>query len=186
MTVLRVTLSIALAAVVCVRAHDLERTQALLTFAADGSFVLEVSNDPSWLKQRLESIPGPFADRIVLWVDGREIRPERVELIEGPSLSTHRLHGRVPLESRTLRWFYGLVADPYPLTIRRADGRIIVEEIAGNAWSREIDLSGQFRREARWPIYMVIALFLLIGAAMFVRRANAKDTRLCVLCVLCV
>ena len=46
--------------------------------------------------------------------------------------------------ARTLRWFYGLVIDPYPLTIRRADGRLIVEEVAGDAWSRTIDLSGQF------------------------------------------
>src|SRR5262245_41160528 len=53
-------------------AHDLERTQVSLTFAVDGSFVVDVANDPSWLRDRLQSIPGPFADRIVLWVDGRE------------------------------------------------------------------------------------------------------------------
>ena len=58
-------------------AHDLEHTQVLLSFARDGSFVLDVSNDPAWLKLRLESIPGPFIDRVVLFVDGREIRPSR-------------------------------------------------------------------------------------------------------------
>ena len=62
-------------------AHDLERTQVSLTFARDGSFVPDVANDPAWLQLRLESIPGPFADRVVLWVDGREIRPESVEFI---------------------------------------------------------------------------------------------------------
>ena len=64
-------------------AHDLEKTQVSITFARDGSFVADVANDPSWLKLRLESIPGPFADRVVLWVDGREVRPESVEFIAG-------------------------------------------------------------------------------------------------------
>ena len=50
----------------------------------------------------------------------------------------------MPMNAQTLRWFYGLVIDPYPLTIRRADGRVIVEEVQGDAWSRTIDLSGQF------------------------------------------
>src|SRR5262249_11366757 len=50
------------------RAHDLERTQVLLSFARDGSFVLDVANDPGWLKLRLEPFRGSFADRIVLWV----------------------------------------------------------------------------------------------------------------------
>ena len=140
----------------------------MLTFATDGSFVLDVSNDANWLALRLESVPGPFIDRIVLWVDGREIRPETSALIGGSPLSTYRLRGHMPVESRTLRWFYGLVADPYPLTIRRADGRIVVEEVAGNAWSREIDLSGQFTRTARWPIYLVGAL-ALAGAALRLR-----------------
>jgi hypothetical protein len=169
-----VVLTLVLAAIV--DAHDLERTQVVLTFAADGSFVLDVTNDASWLKDRLESIPGPFADRIVLWVDGREVRTDSVERIPGPASTTHRLRGRVPHDARTLRWFYGLVGDPYPLTVRRADGRIIVEEIAGNAWSQEIDLRGQFSDEARWPIYAVAALFIVSAAAMLI-RANTKDTK---------
>lgn len=177
MTVLRVTLAIVLAAVIALRAHDVERTQVLLTFATDGSFVLDVSNDANWLALRLESVPGPFIDRIVLWVDGREIRPETSELISGSPLSTYRLRGHMPVESRTLRWFYGLVGDPYPLTIRRADGRIVVEEIVGNAWSREIDLSGQFRHEARWPLYAIAALFVVSAVMILSRRRSTKDTR---------
>src|SRR2546427_9903277 len=128
-------------------AHDLERTQVLLTFARDGSFVLDVSNDPSWLKLRLEPDffhRGNFIDRIVLFVDGHEIRPSSVEYIDGP-VGTHRLRGRLPADARTLRWYYGLVIDPYPLTVRRADGRVLVEEIGGDAWSRTIDVSGQFQ-----------------------------------------
>lgn len=134
-----------------VSAHDLERTQVSIVFARDGSFVADVANDPSWLKLRLESYPGPFADRVVFWVDGREIRPESVEFIaaharpervEGPAVN--RLRGHMPIDARTLRWYYGLVIDPYPLTIRRADGRMVVEDVQGDAWSRTIDLSGQF------------------------------------------
>jgi hypothetical protein len=130
-------------------AHDLERTQVALTFAGDGSFVLDVANDPNWLKLRLESIPGPFADRVVLWVDGREVRATSVEYLPADSapqtaLATHRLRGRMPLDARSLRWYYGLVIDPYPLVVHRADGRVIVEEIESNAWSGPIDLSGQF------------------------------------------
>lgn len=39
---------------VSVAAHDLERTQVSIAFARDGAFVLDVSNDPNWLLQRLE------------------------------------------------------------------------------------------------------------------------------------
>lgn len=147
-------------------AHDLERTQVSLVFGRDGSFVLEVRNDPRWLSERLESIPGPFIDRIVLWVDGREIRPDSVELVSAGDLAANRMKGRVPADARTLRWYYGLVGDPYPLTIRRADGRILVEEIGGDAWSSTIDLSGQFERPTRWPIYVVVVLF---GAGLVLR-----------------
>jgi len=147
-----------------VGAHDLERTQVLLTFSRDGSFVLDVANDPSWLKLRLESFPGSFADRIVLWVDGQEVRPSSVEYLPpaGTDLSRqsaagatadaaaplgrHRLRGRFPADARTLRWYYGLVIDPYPLTVRRADGRVLVQEISGDAWSGSIDVGGQFHQ----------------------------------------
>jgi hypothetical protein len=168
--VLRFMSALLLAAIVPLSAHDLEQTRVVLTFLPDGSFVADVSNETSWLTLRMQSIPGPFADRIVFWVDGREIRPESAELIAGTPSSTYRLRGRVPVDSRTLRWFYGLVADPYPLTVRRADGRTVAEEIVGNAWSSEIDLRGQFRREARWPIYAIAALFVLSAVAMFRRR----------------
>ena len=169
-------------------AHDLEKTQVVITFAADGSFVADVSNDPAWLKLRLESIPGPFADRVVLWVDGREVRPESVEFVPFDSprlaqgraaegLSTYRLRGRVPTDARTLRWFYGLVIDPYPLTIRRADGRAIVEEIQGNAWSGTIDLSGQFRAAVLGPrgVGLLLAAVLLIPMALRLATKHTKS-----------
>ena len=154
--------------------HDFERTQVTLTFARDASFVLDVTNDAAWLDHRL--IPfrnadarASFADRIVLFVDGREVRPESVEAVaSAPPLATYRLRGRVPPTARALRWYYGLPIDPYPLTIRRADGRIVVEEIAGDAWSRPIDLSGQFHTVIIGPRLAVgaIAAFLLIPFAI--------------------
>jgi hypothetical protein len=74
----------------------------------------------------------------------------------------------MPIDARTLRWYYGLVIDPYPLTVRRADGRIVVEEIAGGAWSREIDLRGQFARSSYWPVALV-GMLLAAGIVLRVR-----------------
>jgi hypothetical protein len=157
-------------------AHDLERTRVSLAFAVDGSFVLDVSNDPRWLALRLESIPGPFIDRIVLFVDGHEVRPTSVEYLPPPAsdpvepaVATYRMRGKMPIGARTLRWYYGLVIDPYPLTVRRADGRIVVEEVGGGAWSGEIDLHGQFARASYWPVALVGALL----AAGIVLRARS-------------
>jgi hypothetical protein len=167
-----------------VSAHDLEKTQVSIVFSPDGSFVADVANDPSWLALRLESIPGPFADRVVFWVDGREIRPDSVEFIPpahpGPvegRPAVHRLRGHMPTNAQTLRWFYGLVIDPYPLTIRRADGRMIVEEVQGDAWSRTIDLSGQFHRPAiggRVAGVSVVLLLLLPVALRYRSRVRQR------------
>jgi hypothetical protein len=164
-------------------AHDLERTRVALTFTRDGGFVLDVSNDPAWLKLRLESFPGPFADRVVLFVDGHEVRPTSTEFLPAaaptaaassssgePPLATYRLRGRMPLDARTLRWYYGLVGDPYPLVVKLADGQVRVEEIKGDAWSGAIDLRGQFARPARWPIVLVAGL-LVAGVMLRLRRS---------------
>ena len=179
-------------------AHDLERTEVTLTFEADGSFVLDLANDPDWLLLRLEpfaveaGITGPaveaaaipadiakrdarlasfapvVADRVVLWVDGREVRPASAEFIRprpqtpADDLSPpgiYRLRGRVPTDVRSLRWFYGIVIDPYPMTVRRADGRVLKETILGKAWSETIDLAGQF--EPRSPLTVIADYFAL-------------------------
>jgi hypothetical protein len=170
--------SVAVAAVACccllaaeAPAHDLERTLVTLTFDASGAFALDIVNDPTWLLLRLESfaggrvpqgmtpaerdarlgaLAGLFVDRIVLFVDGREVRP--VAAAYDPQLPGFRLHGRMSADARTLRWLYGLVIDPYPLTIRRADGQSRTEWIDGWNWSGVIDLSGQFRRAERFEI----------------------------------
>jgi hypothetical protein len=172
--------------------HDVERTQVLLWFARDGSFALDVSNDPAWLALRLERFGGNFLDRVVLFVDGHEIRPTSIEFIApfdspltlSPSkgerlaqgrpvggLATYRMRGRFPTHARTLRWYYGMVVDPYPLAIRRADGRVVVEEIAGDAWSGSIDLTGQFTPPllSDRAVFGAITLLLIAPVAFRVR-----------------
>ena len=83
-------------------AHEAEKTRVVLSLSADGSFVLDVANDPMWLLLRLETFAGGhapanmsaadrnarlaqltqvFADRIVLFVDAHEVRATRVEYV---------------------------------------------------------------------------------------------------------
>jgi hypothetical protein len=151
-------------------AHDFERTQVTLAFARDGSFVLDVTNDAAWLRHRLVPFDGTFADRVVLFVDGREIRPESIAFVEGPApLATYRMRGRMPPEARRLQWYYGLPIDPYPLTIHRADGRIIVQEIAGDAWSAPIDMSGQFQPARISAAAVATAIVALLAVPLLLR-----------------
>lgn len=167
----------ALAATPAPLAHEAERTRVVLTFTGDERFVLEVANDPLWMLMRLETFaggtvpPNPsaaerdtrlaqlaavFADRIVLFVDGHEVRAESVAYEPPPStpdsLATFRLTGRMPRGASTLRWLYGIVADPYPLEIRQADGSSTVEWITGANWSGVIDLTRSFPRPTRRDI----------------------------------
>ena len=169
------------AALLCaavVGAHESERTRVVLSLQADGRFVLEVSNDPNWLLLRLETFAGGsvapnvtpthrdarlaqltsvFADRIVLFVDAHEVRAAEVEYRPPPAapenaLATFRLTGTMPRDATRLRWLYGLVADPYPLDIRRPDGSSTIEWIEGANWSGVIDLSKSFTRPTRLEI----------------------------------
>src|SRR5262245_18999854 len=94
MRTIAATLLVLVAVIAGVRAHDLEGTRVVLSLAADGAFVLDLTHNPDWLLLRLESVAGgvvpaamPAAardarlhelgsviiDRVVLWVDGREI-----------------------------------------------------------------------------------------------------------------
>ena len=43
-----------------------------------------------------------------------------------------------------MRWYYGMVADPYPLTIAVADGASATEWVKGDAWSTALPLGGPF------------------------------------------
>lgn len=88
--------------------HESERTKVTLQLAADGSFTLDVANDPMWLLLRLETFAGGsvpphvtaaqrdarlaqltpvFADRIVLFVDAHEVRADTIEYLPPESLS---------------------------------------------------------------------------------------------------
>jgi hypothetical protein len=177
-------------------AHDLERTQVSLTFARDGSFVLDVANDVNWLKLRLEpfargrhdlaSLGDVFADRVVLFVDGHEVRPTSAELVapvahavsaSAPPLATYRLRGRMPAGARTLRWYYGLVIDPYPLALHRADGRTISEVVSGDAWSRTLDISGQFEDRSWIPAPVARQLPIVIMLGVFGMALGYRVTR---------
>ena len=144
-------------------AHDLENTSVLLAFERDGSFVLDVANDPSWLKLRLERFPG--ASRTGWCCGSTATSTAGVGRVHpGP-------HRRDPSSARTRAdrthgpcvEHYGLVIDPYPLAIRRADGRVVVEEIAGDAWSGVIDLTGQFHAPLLDPTIVGIVLIGVSG-----------------------
>ncbi|MGE0815935.1 MAG: HupE/UreJ family protein [Vicinamibacterales bacterium] len=170
-------------------AHDLERTTVHLEVAADGTFALRLAHDPSWLLLRMETFAGggqtpttdapardgrlaalaPDAlDRVVLWVDGAEVRPVSSEYEPPPAtvpagefaLASYTLRGRLPGGARTIRWYYGMVADPYPLTLTLADGSSTTEWIQGDAWSTSLPLGGPFVRRTVWSR---LAEYLALG-----------------------
>ncbi len=176
-----------LAAAPAALAHEAERTRVSLTLQGDGRFVLEVANDPLWMLMRLETFAGGtvpanptpaqrdarlaqlgnvFADRVVLFVDGHEVRADAVEYlppsessVSSAALASFRLEGVMPPHASHLRWLYGIVADPYPLEVRQADGSATVEWITGTNWSGVIDLTRSFPRPTRWTIarqYLVL------------------------------
>ena len=160
--------------------HEAERTKVTLILSADGRFTLEVANDPMWLLLRLETFAGGqvpanlspeqrdarlaqltdvFADRIVLFVDAKEVRADRIEYRppgagsrEPEALASFHLTGSMPLNATRLRWLYGLVGDRYPLEIRQPDGSSVIEWIDGTNWSGVIDLSKTFTRPTRVAI----------------------------------
>ena len=197
-------------------AHDLERTKVAITLSADGTFVLDVANDPEWLllrlepfapmdfpaiaaraprvngrvppdvrDQRLVELAPVFADRIVVLIDGHEVRAETVEYLPprdrepgggnrepvvsvgaptdgtiSPTLAIYRLRGHIDSRARALRWFYGIVVDPYPLVVTRVNGAVSTEWIRGAVWSGTTDLNGQFVKPTTWT---VVKQYLALG-----------------------
>lgn len=161
-------------------AHEAERTRVTLTLSSDGTFVLDVANDPMWLLLRLETFAGGsvpanvtteqrdarlaqltsvFADRIVMFVDAHEVRASSVEYRKpsrpsepSVALASFHLTGTMPRDATRLRWLYGLVGDRYPLEIRQPDGSSTIEWIEGTNWSDVIDLSQSFTRPTRTAI----------------------------------
>ena len=66
------------------------------------------------------------------------------------ALAAYTLRGHLPPSARTVRWYYGLVGDPYPLTIALADGSAATEWVQGDAWSTALPLGGPFARPSVW------------------------------------
>jgi hypothetical protein len=60
------------------------------------------------------------------------------------------------------------------MTIRRADGRLQVEEIAGDAWSGTIDLSGQFQPPRIIDRVMPMVILGLLLVPLVVRLAAGR------------
>ncbi len=108
--------------------------------------------------RRLRDWAPLMLDRVVLWVDGQEVRPASVEYAPPPAvvpagqfaLAAYTLHGQMPPGAGTLRWYYGLVVDPYPLTVTLADGSETTEWVQGDAWSTALPLGGPFASPSRW------------------------------------
>jgi hypothetical protein len=171
-------------------AHDLERTRVTIAIDAGNRFVVDVANDPAWLWLRLEPFAGGvvpanatlgarearlaqlapvFVDRVVLFVDRHEVRADSAEYL--PEAGGFRLRGRLPDGARTLHWFYGLVVDPYQLTVRFADGRTATQVVAGEAWSTPIDLPER-QRATRVEMASLIAVFLVAVGLQAYRRGR--------------
>jgi HupE / UreJ protein len=139
---------------------------------------------------RLRELASVFVDRIVFFVDGHEVRPVAAEYMPPPPqaatgpapLGGYRLRGRIAPDARVLRWYYGMVVDPYPLAIDRADGRSVSEWIvAGDAWSGVIDLTGQFHVPTPWEL---AARYLGLGYARIVPRGTGHLLFILGLCLL--
>ena len=170
-------------------AHDLERTTVHLLVAADGAFTLRLAHDPSWLLLRMETFAGGSAasttdaaardarlrelapqaiDRVVLFVDGHEVRPVSSEYAPPPAsvpagefaLASYTLRGQLPASAKTLRWYYGLVADPYPFTVELSDGSSKTEWVQGDAWSTSLALGGPFTRP---PLLTRLREYIALG-----------------------
>lgn len=112
---------------------------------------------------RLTALAPAAIDRVVLFVEmvepggavvSHEVRPVSSEYSPPPAqtpggqfaLATYTLRGQMPPTARRVRWYYGMVADPYPLTIALADGSTLTEWVQGDAWSTSLPLGGPFTR----------------------------------------
>jgi len=194
-TGIRLTLAVALAAVICtagsriVGAHELELTEVHVTFDNDGTYRIEVMNDPDWLLMRVEPFSGlelsgrlepqqrnrrlvemepTFAEWVHLYFDGKRAEVEATYLpptTEGPMapddtlLGTMRIDGRVPEGAATFSFAFGLIMDPYPLLIREGDDEVITYWNVGEFETDVFDL-GALTPPTRWE---VVRTYLHLG-----------------------
>jgi hypothetical protein len=115
---------------------------------------------PSQRDAQLSSLADVFSERVVVFIDEAQVRmiaeyvPPDPRAAAGTApgtvpIATMRLRGIVPPEARSFQWLYALVIDPYPLTVRYANGEVATHWVMGDAWSEPVDLSGTFS-VSRW------------------------------------
>ena len=171
------------------RAHELELTEVHVTFSSDGTFRIEVMNDPGWLLMRVEPFSGldlsgrldppardrrlvemepTFAEWVHLYFDGERAATSATYLPptedgptapDGTALGVMRLDGRVPPGAETFSFAYGLIMDPYPLLIRDRSDEVITYWNVGE-YETEPMLLGELTPPTRWQ---VVGTYLQLG-----------------------
>ena len=171
------------------RAHELELTEVHVTFAGDGTFRIEVMNDPGWLLMRVEPFSGlglsgrldppdrdrrlaemepTFADWVHLYFDGERAPTSATYLPpaeDGPAapdgtlLGVMRLDGRVPPGAETFSFAYGLIMDAYPLLIRDRSDEVVTYWNVGEHETEPM-LLGELTPPTRWQ---VVGTYLGLG-----------------------
>ncbi len=169
--------------------HELELTEVHVTFASDGTFRIEVMNDPGWLLLRVEPFSGlglsgrldppardrrlaemepTFAEWVHLYFDGERAAASATYLPpaedgptapDGTALGVMRLDGRVPPGAEAFSFAYGLIMDPYPLLIRDRGDEVITYWNVGE-YETEPMLLGELTPPTRWQ---VVGTYLHLG-----------------------
>ena len=154
-----------------ISAHELERTTVFVSFNDDGTYLVDVVNDPNWLLARVEPFSGrkpsgrldraerdallheltdTFVERVNLYFDDERVGvaatyiPPDASLPDDPDdppLGTMRLEGRMPEGARTFRWSYGYVIDPYPLLLETENGEWITSWVDGEYDSETFEMA---------------------------------------------
>ena len=178
------------------RAHELELTEVHVTFSSDGTFRIEVMNDPGWLLMRVEPFSGldlsgrldppardrrlvemepTFAEWVHLYFDGERAATSATYLPptedgstapDGTALGVMRLDGRVPPGAETFSFAYGLIMDPYSLLIRDRSDEVITYWNVGE-YETEPMLLGELTPPTRWQ---VVGTYLQLGFTHIVPR----------------
>ncbi len=169
--------------------HELELTEVHVTFSSDGTFRIEVMNDPGWLLMRVEPFSGlglsgrldppardrrlaemepTFAEWVHLYFDGERAATSATYLPpaedgptapDGTALGVMRLDGRAPPGAEAFSFAYGLIMDPYPLLIRDRSGEVITYWNVGE-YETEPMLLGELTPPTR---RQVVGTYLQLG-----------------------
>ena len=170
-------------------AHELELTEVHLSFSNDGSFQVDVMNDPGWLLMRVEPFSGlglsgrleparrddrlvemeeTFAERVHLYFDGVRVdararyRPPTdvgPAAPDGTRLGVMRLDGQVPPGALTFSFAYGLIMDPYPILIRNRENEVVTYWNVGE-YETEVFSLDELTPPTRWE---VVQTYLWLG-----------------------